>query len=188
MSDTFSLEVHVFEREGVSDFKTVKGVRELNLKLTKQFIESGGHADAIMYLVTEENVYYCALDQRAAAEAKSSPLDQVSPVLHMITKQDERFKDLLAYQIIGEAWMKVFKKNGKDPPIEYGDIAVMPDRVEVLMEVFVEKDLPMKCNTFKMIREVDSEKVIDFNLINSNDNTMESTKFPLLPITGDYNA
>jgi hypothetical protein len=78
--------------------------------------------------------------------------------------------------------MKVFRKTkGKEiPPIGYGDIAQMADRVELLMECIIRKGKDKSFRTFEMIREINSDKLIEFKKM-SNDGKMESIKFPLIP-------
>lgn len=181
MNNQYTTEVNIFKRSENPHMKTVSSCRKYNIDVTKDFISQGGNTVPVLFIITDEYVYVVQLDIQMANETESSPLDQVNPIMRTLTEKDERFKDVLAYQVIGEAWM--WKGSKESPPLAYGDISSMASRVEVLMETTVEKDIPTKYKVFEMIREQESEKLIEFkeNIIGNND-SMESTKFPLLPI------
>ena len=178
---TYSTEVNIFRRSENPNMKTVSSCRTYNIDMAKDFISQGGDAQPILFIITDEYLYFVQLDIQMASETKSSPLDQVSPIMRILIDKDERFKDVLAYQVIGEAWM--WKGSKETPPLAYGDISSMAGRIEVLMETIVEKDIPTKYKIFEIIRERDSEKLVEFKENNIEDNDrMESSKFPLLPI------
>lgn len=181
MNDKYTTEVQIFKRSDNPHMKTVTSCRNYNIDVTKDFITQGGSTHPVLFIVTDEHMYFIQLDTMMANSTKSSPLDQVNPIMRTLIEKDERFKDVLAYQVVGEAWMW---KGSKDmPPLSYGDISTMASRVEVLMETTVEKDVPTKYKIFEIIREQDSEKLVGFKENDIADSeSMESSKFPLLPI------
>ena len=173
-------------------YGTPEQMRNQNLEVAKNFIKKGNDFQPTVFIMTSKSTYYVALDTEMAAERKSSPMDQVKPIIEQFLKNEPVLGEMIAYQVIGEAWMKVFRKTkGKEiPPIGYGDIAQMADRVELLMETLVRKGKDKSFRTFEMIRELNSDKLIEFKKM-KNDNKMESTKFPLIPTakttwTGDF--
>ena len=179
--NSYTTEVQIFKRSENPNMKTVSSCRDYNIDVTKDFITQGGDAQPILFIITDEHMFFVQLDTKMASETKSSPLDQVEMIMKMLVKKDERFKDVLAYQVVGEAWM--WKGSKETPPLAYGDISSMAGRIEVLMETIVEKDVPTKYKIFEIIRERDSEKLVEFKENNVEDNDrMESSKFPLLPI------
>ena len=155
-------------------------------------VKEGNTVEAVLFIITDKNILYIQLDIEAAIKMKCSPLDQVQPILETLSTKKE-FRNINAYQVIAEAWMKTFHDNEGEAPIAYGDIALMPNRIEVLMESFIEKNNDPKHRVFEMIREIDSNKLMELKEIFVLDETkqddssdyLQSEKFPSLPIKGD---
>ena len=186
-----AIDVHVFP---IKD-ESISNIRKFNFKTMSDSIKEGNAVEAVLFIMTDENIFYIELDIEAAIKMKCSPLDQVQPILETLSTKKE-FKNINAYQVIAEAWMKTFHDKEKDAPIAYGDIAPMPNRVEVFMESFIEKNNDPKHRVFEMIREIDSDKLIELKEIFVLDKTkqdissdyLQSNKFPSLPIKGEMES
>jgi hypothetical protein len=177
-----AFDVHVFP---IQD-KSVSDIRKFNFTTMSDSMKSGNSVDAVLFIMTDENIFYLELDLDTAIKMKCSPLDQVKPILEVLSTRPE-FKNINAYQVIAEAWMKSFHDKEREAPIAYGDIALMPSRVEILMESFVEKNNDTEHRVFEIIREVNSDKLIKLKEVLGNTD-YESTKFPSLPIKGEMES
>ena len=175
-----ALDVHQFSRNN----KSISDIRKFNLTTMSNSVKEGNTVEAVLFIITDENIFYIELDIEAAIKMKCSPLDQVQPILETLSTKKE-FKNINAYQVIAEAWMKSFHDKEKEAPIAYGDIALMPNRVEVLMESFVKKDNDIEHRVFEMIREINSDKLMELKEIFGKSNDLQSNKFPSLPIKGE---
>jgi hypothetical protein len=174
------LKMNAYERGG----KSLKFITEHNLAHAKDVINKGNSFSPSLFVITEKNLYYILLDTQLAESMKASPMDQVKPMIQGFLENAKLMGKMEAYQVIGEAWMKAFKMDSNaHKSLNYGDIAKMASRVEVLMDVIVTKGKKHKFRTFKMIREENSEKVIEFKPMTGGN--MGSPKFPIIPKVSD---
>lgn len=172
------LKVQGFKRSG--DLSTIF---KKNLEHAKQTIESIGSFRPTLIAVTEKNILYVMLDVEFAESIKCSPNDQVEPLVRQLSEMKEKFGELEGYQVIGEAWMKIFKKESI-PKIRHGDIADMAGRVELLTCVEVKKGKNRQFRNFEIIREENSERVIEYKPLETG-GKWDSTKFPAIPSVKD---
>ena len=161
--------------------RSLKYITDHNLAHAKNVIDHGDSFAPSIFVITEKTLYYILLDTELAGFTKASPMDQVKPLMTGFLENEKKMGMVLAYQVIGEAWMKSFRKDSNaHESLSYGDIAQMADRVEVLMEVIVTKGKQNKFRTLEMIRAENSEKVIEFKPMKGC-KAMSSGKFPIIP-------
>lgn len=166
--------------------KSVEETRDQNIRYAKKFISEGNSFAPTVFVMTKKCLYYISLDTEIADETRTSPMDQVAPVVKQFLDHQKELGEMLAYQVIGEAWMKRFTmpEDKKLPPVGHGDIAKMADRIEVLMESCIRKGKIASFKTFEIMREESSEKVMDFKKMKF-DGSLKSPKFPIIPKASD---
>ena len=160
--------------------KSVDFMLEHNLKHAKTVIDNEEKFSPSLFVITKDTLYYVLLDNTYAYETKSSPMDQVEPLIRGFQRDAEKMGKIETYQVIGEGWMKKMstKTEGLDK-MRYGDISKMAGRIEVLMQI-IGNNKEIKFSTFEMIRKNDSDKVIDYKEMDTQDGHVESGKFPVL--------
>ena len=175
------LTMNAYKRGGQS----LKFITEHNLQHAKNVIDHGDSFAPSIFVITEKTLYYVLLDTKLADYLKRSPMDQVKPLMTGFLENEKKMGMVLAYQVIGEAWMKSFKQDSNaQKSLEYGDISKMANRVEILMDVIVTKGKKTKFRTLEMIRAENSEKIIEFKLMKGC-KAMSSGKFPIIPKVRD---
>ena len=170
------IQMRAYERgENSVDF-----MLEHNLKHAKTVIDNEEKFSPSLFVITKDTLYYVLLDNTHAYETKSSPMDQVEPLIRGFQRDAEKMGKIETYQVIGEGWMKKMstKTEGLDK-MRYGDISKMAGRIEVLMQV-VGDNKGIKFTTFEMKREVDSDKILQFKEMDTSEGSIESGKFPVL--------
>jgi len=172
------LRVKAFERGENS----IEYIIEHNLQHAKDVITKDINGTSefspTLFIITKDTMFYILLDTKMAEATRCSPLDQVAPMIDVF--RDNKMESILAYQVIGEAWMKKMSTVTEGlEKLRYGDISRMAGRVEVLMQV-VGDNKEIKFTTFEMKREVDGNKVLQFKKLDTSEGHIESGKFPVL--------
>jgi len=169
-------EIEVFQLDWVKD---VNESYDKNIGFTKSVLledKSGkGHIGAHVNIETTQAFYYVQLDEDTAKANNQSPMDQIPPLIENFQGMKPVNKDLeepiMSYQFIGEGWMTGGQpfKEGKEPPLKYGDISAMPNREEVLMETRIYLDRPTFSRMFKIKRYENGPGVEKFELFIEDD-------------------
>ena len=143
------LTMNSYERDG----KSLKYITDHNLAHAKNVIDHGDSFSPSLFIITKDTLFYILLDTNLAELMKASPMDQVEPMVNGFLENTKKMGTVVAYQVIGEAWMKRFTmpEDKKLPPVGHGDIAKMADRIEVLMESCIRKG---KIASFKTVASV----------------------------------
>ena len=133
-----------------------------------------------MFVITKTNLYYILLDTDVSDAERESPLKQVIPILAELLARQEIDGEVLAYQVIAEAWTS----KGKTPDnrkFKHGDIQKMPSRQEVLVSIIQEKGKKVKSDTYDIIRADDSNKVTDLKLQKVSRADQHEGEYPRTP-------
>ena len=160
--------------------KSLKYIIDHNLQHAKTVIDNENEFNPSLFVITKDTMFYILLDTKLAQKMHSSPLDQVAPMIDVFRDKEKEMGKILAYQVIGEAWMKKMstETEGLDK-LRYGDISKMAGRVEVLMQVVGDRN-KIKFRTFEMKREIDGNKIIEYKEMDTSEGHIESGKFPVL--------
>ena len=162
--------------------KSVDELIKKNLNHAKTIIKNLDSFHPTMFLITSKALYYVTLDTDLAEKTQTSPNDQIYGLERQFIENEERLGEVLAYQVIGEAWMKSFRQGTDMTGLKHGDIAKMANRIEVLTNVIVRKGMRRRFQTFEIIREepeIEDSKVIEFKDFKLD--SAESDKFPEIP-------
>jgi hypothetical protein len=171
------IQLQAFKRKG-----DIRQIFMNNLQHAKISIETLGGFKPTLFVVTDRTIIYIMLDTDFATERNCSPNDQVEPLLEQLGKMEDKFGVIEGYQVIGEAWLKVFKKSSM-PKLKHGDIAEMAGRIEILTSVEIRRGYDRKFENFEIIRHETSDKVKEFKPYGDKNAKWDSTKFPRLPKT-----
>jgi hypothetical protein len=177
-----TIEVKAFEKGG----KTNEEIFDWNLAHAKSVIlDMQQEFQPTVFVLTKHTLFYVLLSTKVASATKSSPMDQVEPLIKQFLETQDKTGEVEAYQVIGEAWSKAFHKQSTAyKTLAYGDISKMAARVELLMEVVIRKGMDKRFRTFQIEREINGEKAVGFKKQPSA-LKMESTKFPIIPKLAD---
>ena len=133
-----------------------------------------------MFVITKTKLYYILLDTDVADTEQVSPLKQVIPILAELLARQDTDGEILAYQVIAEAWTTA-GKTPDDRKFKHGDIQKMPSRKEVLVSIIQEKGKAVKSDTFDIIRADDSNKVTELKLQKVSKDDQREGKYPRTP-------
>ena len=159
--------------------------RKRNLDWAKGALLKGGNFSASLWVYTDgkgkepQNTYYVVTNPEIVKDMKESPMDQITPLVTMFRGKEDEFGKVLAYQVVSEVWAKSFAKTGENPPIEWGDIAKMPERQEMFLEHYVKRGFDLKTNVFDIIRDEATDSITELVLIKDM-NSIQSDKLPQL--------
>ena len=133
-----------------------------------------------MFVITKTKLYYILLDTDVADTEHESPLKQVIPILAELLARQDTDGEILAYQVIAEAWTTK-GKTPDDRKFKHGDIQKMPSRQEVLVSIIQEKGKAVKSDTFDIIRADDSNKVTELKLQKVSRGDQHKGEYPRTP-------
>jgi len=170
---------------------SIENIFKKNVAHSFDVIQNKGQSfHPTVFVITDKALYYCALDTDLADRTRSSPNDQIIGLLEQFTEHKDKFGEIQAYQVIGEAWMKSFAKDTDMSGMRHGDLAHMANRMEVVTSISVQKGKRRRFQTWEIIRkepEIEDSKVLEFK--SQKFDNWDSDKFPELPkIKSEWNG
>ena len=177
--------VGVFERNNTP----LETIYKKNIAYAKGILRKRSFAP-VMFVITKEHIYYVALVTKDTDENKVSPLDYVIPVLTKFLAHEDESGEVLAYQVIAEAWMGKMS-SGSVPKYQHGDLSRLPSRTEVLINTVMEKGKQRFCEIYTMTRGENTDNVVSIRkdrFFTDKATQVETPKTPPIPTTDKMNA
>lgn len=161
---------------------TVEITTEHNIRFAKEMIEKERGTIPVLFVYTKDKMFVVPLNTKLASDTKSSPADQVLPLLKVFKSNEDKTGKVVGYQIIFEAWMGRTNKKESEKLLKdykFGDIGKLEQRIEALLSIVNLNKKEVKTEIYE-IRKLESDKKITLKKLDEKEfgMTMANPKFP----------
>ena len=161
---------------------TVDTTIEHNIRFAKEMIETEKGTIPILFVYTKDKMFVVPLNTKLASDTKSSPADQVVPLLKVFKSNEDKTGKIVGYQVMFEAWMGRTNKKESEKLMKnykFGDIGKLEQRIDSLLSVVNLNKKEVKTEIYE-IRKLESDKKITLKKLDEKEfgMPMANPKFP----------